>query len=118
MQLRELIEKQVTADRKRGLPVDFETDLKRHEQLSKDLVGLLGEIGEFANVVKKVGLKMTHSAYDGPSLSEANADLREELADALIYIMRLSVILDADLEREVLEKMALNDDRYRHLDSD
>ena len=117
MQLNELIEKQVRADQKRRLLGDLHTDLQRQEQLSKDLLGLLGEIGEFANIVKKVGLKLGHEEYEGPSFSEAAPHLREELADVQIYVMRLSFILDVDLEREVLNKMAKNDKRYRSLDA-
>ena len=115
MQLSELIHKQVAADRKRGLFSDLDSDLNRHDQLSKDLVGLIGEIGEFANVLKKVGLKLEHPKYEGPTLREARAQLREELADSLIYLLRLSAILDSDLENDVLQKMEVNDARYSHL---
>ena len=115
MQLSEIVDKQVAADRKRGLPVELETERKRYEQLTKDLVGLIGEIGEFANIVKKVGLKIEHPTYSGPSLHEASPQLREELADTLIYVLRLSAILGTDLENDVLRKMALNDARYSHL---
>ena len=117
MQLSELVNKQVAADRKRGLLTDPETDLKRHDRLTKDLVGLIGEIGEFANIVKKVGLKLEHPKYDGPSLYEAGPQLQEELADTLIYILRISAILRSDLEYDVLQKMAVNDARYSHLGS-
>jgi NTP pyrophosphatase (non-canonical NTP hydrolase) len=118
MQLSALVNKQITADRRRGFAVDFGTDAERHAQLVRDLVGLMGEIGEFANLVKKVGLRLEHPQYDGPTLEEANGDLREEVADAMIYIMRLSVIIGADLEQDVLAKMARNDIRYRSLEAE
>jgi NTP pyrophosphatase (non-canonical NTP hydrolase) len=51
-------------------------------------------------------------------LDEARGWLREELADAVIYIMRLSAILGADLEQDILDKMAQNDARYRPLESE
>ena len=117
MQLSEIVDKQVAADRKRGLLVDLKTDRSRYEQLTKDLVGLIGEIGEFANIVKKVGLKIEHPTYDGPSLHEASPQLQEELADTLIYVLRLSAILGSSLENDVLRKMAVNDARYSHLAS-
>lgn len=117
MELSELVEKQAAADRQRGLLKDFQTDAERHEQLTKDLVGLIGEIGEFANIAKKVGLRLEHPTYDGPSFCEASPQLQEELADTLIYILRLSAILSSDLENDVLQKMAVNDARYRHLGS-
>ena len=118
MELRELVEKQAADDRQRGLLKELRTDVERHEQLTKDLVGLIGEIGEFANIAKKVGLRLEHPTYDGPSFYEAAPLLQEELADTLIYVLRLSVILGSDLENDVLQKMALNDARYSHLGTD
>lgn len=116
MELKILVERQISADRRRGFPVEFATNEDRHAQLAKDLVGLLGEIGEFANLVKKASLKLDHPSYDGPSLDEASGRLREELADALIYIIRLSAIIGGDLEQDVLATMAHNDNRYRSLE--
>lgn len=118
MQLSSIVEKQIAADRRRGFPVDFETEAERYTQLTKDLVGLLGEIGEFANLAKKVGLRLDQPSYNGPTLKEATDQLREELADAIIYIIRLSKIIGADLEKDVLAKMARNDARYRSLETD
>ncbi len=79
-------------------------------------MGLMGEIGEFANLLKKVRLKHSHRGYSGPSFEEASKELSEELADALIYLMRLAHVAGADLETEVIRKMAINDNRYRSLE--
>jgi NTP pyrophosphatase (non-canonical NTP hydrolase) len=116
MELSAVIRKQIEADIRRGFAVDFGTELKRHEQLMRDLVGLVGEVGEFANLLKKVGLTLTTPAYSGPTLAQAASDLREELADAVIYIFRLSTILGGDLERDLLDKMKINEERYRNLE--
>lgn len=116
MYLSDLIERQIAADRRRGFRVDFDNNSQRVVQLEKDLVGIMGEIGEFANALKKVRLAMEHSAYDGPSLTEVAPNLREELADAFIYLMRLSVVLGGDLESDLLEKMNKNDRKYGHLE--
>jgi NTP pyrophosphatase (non-canonical NTP hydrolase) len=117
MQFKAIVERQISADHRRGFPVTFANDAERYSQLTKDLVGLLGEIGEFANLAKKVGLKLEHSNYVGPSLENASAKLREELADALIYIIRLSNILGGDLEKDVVAKMERNDEKYRPLEA-
>lgn len=111
-----LIESQISADRRRGFQVDFDSDAERVAQLEKDLVGLVGEVGEFANLLKKVGLGISHARYSAKSLSDATPALREELADALIYIMRLSVILDGNLEIDLIDKMQANDVRYAGLE--
>jgi NTP pyrophosphatase (non-canonical NTP hydrolase) len=107
-----LIDRQLDADRRRGFAVDFPTTEQRQDQLSRELVGLVGEIGEFANVLKKVTLRSEHPAYEGPTLEQASAQLGEELADALIYIIRLSAILGSDLEADLVAKMKFNDARY------
>lgn len=116
MELAALVEQQITADRRRGFAVDFDSDAERHDQITRDLVGLVGEIGEFANLLKKVGLALTHPRYAGPSLDEASPKLREELADSVIYILRLSTMLGGDFEADLLAKMKTNDDRYGPLE--
>lgn len=116
MELAQLIALQIDRDRRRGFLVDFDSDAERQAQLMHDLVGMIGEVGEFANLLKKVGLAQAHEAYIGPTLSEAAIKLREELADVAIYLFRISVLLDADLEQAILDKMDINDVRYRDLE--
>jgi NTP pyrophosphatase (non-canonical NTP hydrolase) len=116
MDLSAIVARQINADERRGFRVRFGSDVDRHDQLVRDLVGLMGEVGEFANELKKVGLGLHNPKYNGPSLEEASPNLREELADAAIYLFRLSTILGGDFEQDVLSKMNLNDDRYRELE--
>ncbi|RYB01453.1 MazG nucleotide pyrophosphohydrolase domain-containing protein [Lichenibacterium ramalinae] len=116
MRFASLVEKQVAADRRRGFRVDFENDMDRLAQLEMDLVGLTGEVGEFANLLKKVRLAASHQDYDGPSLRDASSNLREELADALVYLIRLSFILGGDLEVDLTQKMKINERRYGPLE--
>ncbi|MBS1213374.1 MAG: uncharacterized protein H6R26_1991 [Proteobacteria bacterium] len=40
------------------------------------------------------------------------AQVREEIADVLIYLLRLADQLDVDLERAVADKMRLNAEKY------
>ena len=115
MELTALIHKQVAADQRHGFPIDFADDDDRLTHLERDIVGLVGEVGEFANLLKKVRLAATHDAYDGPSLSAASAGLRDELADIAIYLMRLSVMLGDTLEADILAKMDVNEQRYGEL---
>lgn len=115
MELSALIEKQITADRRHGFSVDFARDDERLAQLEKDLVGLVGEVGEFANLLKKVRLANSHEGYNGPNLAAANVSLRGELADVAIYLMRLSFMVGNTLEADILAKMDVNEQRYGHL---
>lgn len=109
--LASLTRRQIDADRMRGFPVDLPDDEARCSQLSKDLIGLVGETGEFANLLKKVELGITQPGYVGPDLVAAEPELRKELADAQIYLLRLAHLLRFDLGEAVLEKMRLNDER-------
>lgn len=116
MELSQLISEQIKRDRKRGFRVDFDGDEAREDQLMRDLVGLLGEIGEFSNLLKKVALTRSTDGYVGPTLAEATPELREELADTAIYIFRIATILGGDLEHDILEKIKKNDKRYSGLE--
>lgn len=116
MDLSAIVARQIDADERRGFPVRFGSDAERHDQLVRELVGLVGEVGEFANELKKVGLGFSNPKYIGPTLGEAAPHLREELADAAIYLFRLSTILGGDLEQDILSKMNVNDERYRDLE--
>jgi NTP pyrophosphatase (non-canonical NTP hydrolase) len=117
MDLSALIAQQIEADRKRGFTLDFDDLPSRMEQLERDLIGLVGEIGEFANLLKKVRLSVSHPGYSGPGFEKASPHLKEELADALIYLMRLSVLLGGDLEGELVRKMRVNEIRYGSLET-
>ncbi len=117
MRLANFVEKQIAADRRRGFRVDFEDDVDRLTQLEMDLIGLFGEVGEFANLLKKVRLAASHESYDGPNLQAASGKLCEELADILIYVMRLSFMLGGNLEADLTQKMRANDRRYEPLES-
>lgn len=116
MQLSEIIKKQIDADTRRGFPTSFHNERDLQDQLMRDLVGLVGEVGEFADLLKKVGLVLSTPGYRGPSLAEAAPQLRSELADVAIYLFRLSAILDSDLESDILRKMKVNDERYQYLE--
>lgn len=116
MEFSAIVENQISADRRRGFQVDFDNDADRIRQLERDVVGLIGEVGEFSNALKKVSLAISNAGYEGPSLDEAAPNMREELADTLIYLFRLSAVLGGDLESELVRKMQLNDARYRSLE--
>ena len=116
MDLSKIAQRQVEADVKRGFSKELQTDAERIAQLTRDTVGLIGEVGEFANLLKKADLTSRIEGYDGVSIDSASPELREELADAMIYIIRLASALGTDIESDLLKKMLKNDERYRHLE--
>jgi deoxycytidine triphosphate deaminase/NTP pyrophosphatase (non-canonical NTP hydrolase) len=106
---------QIAADRKHGFPVELPSEKERCNQISRDLVGLMGEVGEFADALKKVDLTFTRPGYRGDTFAEAEPKLRMELADIQIYLLRLAHLTGADLAEVVLEKMRINGERYAYL---
>jgi NTP pyrophosphatase (non-canonical NTP hydrolase) len=115
MEFAELCKMQILDDEKRGFLVNFSSEREAHTQLIKDLVGLFGEVGEFSDIAKKVGLKFDQPRYDGPTLAESRDRLGKELGDILIYTIRLAAILNVDLESVVLRTVRSNKDRYAYL---
>jgi NTP pyrophosphatase (non-canonical NTP hydrolase) len=70
-------------------------------------VALAGEVGEFANIAKKI-------ARGDFGLDAAKSDLGSELADIFIYLLKLSDQLGIDLEGAFRSKVAYNEQRFAH----
>lgn len=68
------------------------------------LVNLMGEIGEFANEVKK-------AKRDG-TFNEGH--LKEELTDTFIFALKLALTLNMDIKTEITRKLAKNEQRFAH----
>ena len=115
MHLNELCRMQIEDDERRGFAVRFATEKETHAQLIKDLVGLFSEMAEFSDVAKKIGLRLDHPQYAGPTLAESRENLGSELADIFIYAIRLSAILEIDLESALIKKIKFNKNRYEYL---
>lgn len=115
MDIKQILERQVAQDEANGFPVRFMNPTAQYDQLTKDLVGLFGEIGEFSNIVKKINIKLANPDTYELELDIAEGALREELIDTFIYIIRIAAILNVDIEKEVLKKMQLNANRYASL---
>ena len=80
-----------------------ESNLQLLEHL---LVCLVGEVGESANLVKKVVRgDLTYEA--------ARADLGGELADTFIYLIKLCNQTGIDLEQEFLKRLEYNRERFK-----
>lgn len=115
MEFEEIKKIQIEMDERHGFPVRFSSDYEKYQQLTKDLVGLFGEIGEFSNIVKKINIKIDHPENYEFDISRAEILLKEELVDSLIYIIRISAILGIDLQSQLLEKIRFNELRYEKL---
>ena len=74
------------------------------------VVALTGEVGEFANVVKKIA-RNYETLREKPD-KKFIEKLKEELTDCFIYIIILGNLLKIDLEKEYLRKMQFNKKRF------
>lgn len=115
MDMNELLKRQLEMDELHGFPVNFSNDKDKYDQLTKDLVGLFGEIGEFSNIVKKINIKLEDSKNYELNIPASEECLQDELVDCFIYIMRLAAILRVDLESKTLMKINRNAVRYSHI---
>lgn len=107
MTIQELIELQKEFDGKhKG---NFKWNVKvtdsNIEMLEFLIVSLIGEVGEVANVVKKI-------VRGDFKLEEKKPDIEEELADVFIYLLKFSYQLNIDLESAYVKKMGKNRERF------
>lgn len=78
----------------------------------KDMtIALTGELGEFANVIKKINRDKKTLGED-PS-KDLMVKLKDELTDCFIYLVILSNILKMDIEKEFLKKTDFNNKRFQ-----
>lgn len=112
MSLQELMELCKVLDVKHGFPVTFEDQSQKYNQVTKDLVGLFGEIGEFSNIIKKINIKIEKNDSYDLDIPKAEHHLKEEIADSLIYLIRIANILEIDLTTEINNKIEKNKIRY------
>ncbi|MBJ9976791.1 nucleotide pyrophosphohydrolase [Pseudomonas sp. S75] len=76
----------------------------------KNLVlALTGEVGELCEVFQWMGDAQALSAASHPKTAQA---VRDELADVLMYLVRLSSVLGVDLNEAVTQKLASNERKY------
>ena len=83
---------------------------------AKDLVGLIGEIGEFANILKKIQLLESTPNEMANEFDQRRPELCEEIVDSLIYLIRISGHLDLDVENAFLDKIRRNEEKYRRFE--
>ncbi|HEY8031900.1 MAG TPA: hypothetical protein VIF02_05865 [Methylocella sp.] len=83
------------------------------ERLGKQefaLMGLAGEVGEVAGILKRA---RREAALSGRVEAGILGGLEGEIADVLAYVLKLATTADIDMESAYLSKMALNAHRFR-----
>lgn len=111
MELKELFEMQQEFDSKRpGWSRGGKSEEQKTKDIMYDTIAICGEVGEFANFVKKM---LREINYGGESPKEETYQkMREELVDVFIYLMKLMMSLEGNLEQEYLDKLKKNEQRF------
>jgi len=108
MTLEQIKKYQKKFDEKYKGNIDFleNIDDKNIEPLEHLIVCMLGEFGEFSNIVKKI-------KRGDFTLSEKEKELKEEYIDIFIYMIKIANQLDINIEDEYISKMKKNEKRFK-----
>ena len=79
------------------------------DMIFREVVLMAGELGEFANKAKKM-------RREGEWTESDIAELREELTDIFMYLLKTAATLDMDIEKEYLEKLKRNEERFKRFE--
>ena len=73
------------------------------------LMALTGEVGELCEIFQWMSEADSTDAAKRPETAQA---VKDELADVLMYLVRLASVLGVDLNEAVTSKLALNGQKY------
>lgn len=107
MDFAQLLQLQADFDRTHGVTKPFFVPITGDNlgELEHLVVCLIGEIGEYANELKKV-------VRGDATYEDRRAALSEELADSFIYLIKIAAQTGIDLEAEFLNKLEKNRHRF------
>lgn len=86
-----------------------ERDWKQFHSPKNLVMALSGELGELSEIFQWMTEDASHAAASDPKSAQS---VRDELADVLIYLVRLSDVLHVDLNTAVLHKLKINASKY------
>ncbi len=72
-------------------------------------LALTGEVGELVEIFQWLGEDESRRVMDNPATAQA---VRDEVADVLMYLVRLSSVLGIDLDAAAADKLAANARKY------
>ncbi|MDN5091058.1 MazG nucleotide pyrophosphohydrolase domain-containing protein [Aliarcobacter butzleri] len=88
--------------------IEFYEDINENniESLEHLIVCMLGEFGEFSNLVKKV-------KRGDFSLNETREQINEEFIDMFVYLIKIANQLEINIEDEYFRKMSKNECKFK-----
>ena len=84
-------------------------DWQKYHSPKNLAMALTGEVGELVELFQWLTEEQSKDVAGNPETASA---VREELADVLIYLVRLSSVLGVDLNEAVASKLAANAEKY------
>ena len=112
MDLKEIINKELEISKK-AFPKLWEIKDEKDMVMRLEFFSnaLNGEAGELANTVKKI-VRDVMFRDKNLDINKYLEDIKEELADIVIYTILISHLLDIDLENAIIEKIEKNKKRF------
>ncbi len=86
-----------------------ERDWSRFHTPKNLVMALTGEVGELVEIFQWMGAEESAGAAADPQTAQS---VRDELADVLVYLVRLADVLGVDLDAAVRAKLATNARKY------
>lgn len=110
MDLKEISKFQREFDKKHGWDWSKSSEEDRIKHLQYGTIALTGEVGEFANIVKKI---LREFNFSKKIPKEEYEKLKEEIIDIFVYFLKLAdQLLEIDIEKEYFKKMKVNEKRF------
>lgn len=91
-----------------------ERDWNRYHSPKNLAMALTGEVGELVELFQWLTEEQSRTVANAPATARA---VRDELADVLLYLVRLSSVLGVDLNEAVTHKLQANAHKYPAGDS-
>jgi len=86
-----------------------ERDWQQYHSPKNLAMALTGEVGELVEIFQWLTEEQSRSVAIASTTARA---VRDELADVLMYLVRLSTVLGVDLDEAVAHKLASNGKKY------
>jgi NTP pyrophosphatase (non-canonical NTP hydrolase) len=91
-----------------------ERDWQKYHSPKNLAMALTGEVGELVEIFQWLTEEESRSAAVNPGTAQA---VRDELADVVLYAVRLSSVLGVDLNDAIAQKLKKNGEKYPRGDS-
>lgn len=118
MELETLLKMQREFDQRHGWSIEAVPSDQRLNVFEHELVGLIGEVGELANLTKKARLEVDRFTTASEAFDKIASGTKEELVDILIYLLRLFQLTEADIAVEYEKKIRINIERFKKFEND